>query len=209
MRVLDPADMPLNHQDPDSITLPWQWTVKMCLGCGQQPDQSFEAKPGDIQIVCTSWCDNNCPCRSGSGPTPLEEFHGARLLDLAEQAKTVADLHEAPVITNAIGGKQHAVSFRYDLIPPDVLCFVAQVLSEGASRYGEYNWCNISIEDHLNHAIGHIEAERELRMFNAGSTTGDDDLVNAICRLLFARALLGANRAEYLKRGEEERAKHV
>lgn len=79
---------------------------------------------------------------------------------------------------------QSEINVRYDLIPPEVLEKVAQTLHYGAVKYGEKNWENISINDHINHALAHINS------FRIDSTHNDeDDLIHAICRLMFARYL--------------------
>lgn len=83
------------------------------------------------------------------------------------------------IVVNSKGGKQSYTPYRYDLIPPETLADVATVLSEGASKYGEWNWLKIDTEDHLNHAIAHIYAHL------SGDVT-EDHLNHAICRLMFA-----------------------
>lgn len=46
---------------------------------------------------------------------------------------------------------------RYDLITPIGLEAVAKVCSEGAAKYGAYNWeRGMPVHDLLNHAIRHI-----------------------------------------------------
>lgn len=83
------------------------------------------------------------------------------------------------VVTNEKGGHQSKLPVRFDLIPAVELFEVAKVLSEGAEKYGEYNWQKIPTRDHINHALSHNYA------FLAGDTS-DDHITHAICRLLFA-----------------------
>jgi Domain of unknown function (DUF5664) len=84
------------------------------------------------------------------------------------------------VIINAAGGMQSKVCGRFDLIPPNVLKEVALTLEEGAAKYGEDNWKLIPQHEHVNHAIAHLYKFLE-------EDTTEVHLVNAICRLMFAR----------------------
>lgn len=86
---------------------------------------------------------------------------------------------DAPTTTNANGGKQSATPFRCDLLPPLATLAVAEVLASGAAKYGANNWHAITVEEHLNHAMGHQLA------YLAGDTQ-DDHLEHAACRLLMA-----------------------
>lgn len=86
---------------------------------------------------------------------------------------------DAPTVTNDAGGKQSAVPYRCDLLPPRALLDVAAVLKGGADRYGDDNWRAIGRRDHLNHALTHVYA------YLAGDRS-DDHLSHAACRLLFA-----------------------
>jgi hypothetical protein len=86
------------------------------------------------------------------------------------------------VVTNDKGAAQSHTPCRFDIIPPIALFEVAKVLAEGAEKYGAYNWKNIDINDHLNHAIQHVY----------GHLSGDrteEHLSHAICRLMFALEL--------------------
>lgn len=48
-------------------------------------------------------------------------------------------------------------SFRYDLVSPIGLREVARTCSEGAAKYGDWNWeKGMPVHDLLNHAIAHI-----------------------------------------------------
>lgn len=82
-------------------------------------------------------------------------------------------------VTNNQGGKQSFVSARFDCIPPVVLRLLAQCLGFGARKYGDGNWKNIPLHDHLNHAMNHINE------WNRGDRS-EPHLVNAMARLTFA-----------------------
>lgn len=82
-------------------------------------------------------------------------------------------------VVNQSGGSQSFVSARFDCIPPVVLRLLAQCLGFGARRYGCENWKKIPIEDHLNHAMNHINEWR------AGDRS-EPHLVNAMARITFA-----------------------
>lgn len=54
----------------------------------------------------------------------------------------------------------------------------------GVPKYGPSSWCDISVQEHLNHAIAHARLA-----YNMKHTDGEDHLSHAICRLAMARAL--------------------
>lgn len=82
-------------------------------------------------------------------------------------------------VTNNQGGKQSFVSARFDCIPPVVLRLLAQCLGFGARKYGDTNYQDISMQDHLNHAMNHINE------WNRGDRS-EPHLVNAMARITFA-----------------------
>lgn len=84
--------------------------------------------------------------------------------------------------TNVHGGTQTKLPVRCDLLPALPLLQVSQVLAEGAEKYGEWNWENIPVNDHINHALTHI-----LRYQTDDES--EPHLVHALCRLLFAQHL--------------------
>ena len=82
------------------------------------------------------------------------------------------------ILTNANGAKQTDLRARYDLLPALAVAEVAGVLNRGAEKYGEDNWRGLSVNEILNHVIGHAIAY--LR-------TGDEeDLAHAATRGLMA-----------------------
>jgi len=88
---------------------------------------------------------------------------------------------DAPTITSDSGGKQSLLPYRLDLIPPEAVFRMGDILKAGAEKYGEDNWRDVPHRDHLNHALCHIYAHL------AGDEQGDH-LGSALCRLTFAVA---------------------
>lgn len=84
------------------------------------------------------------------------------------------------IVTNEFGGKQSRVAARFDLIPAETLQQVALVLGRGAEKYGVDNWKLITVDEHLNHALNHVN------LFMLNDNGGEDHLVHAIVRLMFA-----------------------
>lgn len=99
----------------------------------------------------------------------------------------------APTVVNEHGGKQSQVLYRFDLVDPIAMFEMCRVLQKGAEKYGEENWRQIPVRDHLNHLLIHVYA------YLAGDTQ-DDHLSHALCRAMFAVAV---DRAD--KRGDNER----
>jgi hypothetical protein len=64
---------------------------------------------------------------------------------------------------------------------------MAGILGTGAAKYGEENWRLISLRDHVNHAVAHLYAA--LRHERLGQPGAEDDLGNALCRVMFAVAM--------------------
>ena len=85
----------------------------------------------------------------------------------------------ASIEINAIGGKQSKLEYRCDLLPPQALLAVSDVLKTGAERYGEGNWRLVPVKEHINHALVHLLA-------HLSGDGCDDHLCHAATRLLFA-----------------------
>jgi len=64
------------------------------------------------------------------------------------------------IVTNAQGGKQSKLDYRFDLIDAKAMFALAKVMHEGAQKYDVDNWRKISVDEHLNHAESHIWAHR-------------------------------------------------
>lgn len=74
---------------------------------------------------------------------------------------------------------QTFIPVRYDLVLPDWHREVAEVLHEGAEKYGDYDWQNIPLDSHLNHLVAHVN------MFREGNKD-ERHLINISCRAMFA-----------------------
>lgn len=89
---------------------------------------------------------------------------------------------DAPITTNERGGSQSFLPCRFDLIDAAAERRLAEILHYGAAKYGDNNWRKISTDDHINHALNHINAHR------AGDQT-DDHPGHAYCRMMMALAV--------------------
>lgn len=96
---------------------------------------------------------------------------------------------EPEVITNAKGGKQHKIDGRFDLVPSFAQERVAQILETGAKKYGDNNWMNIPMIEHLNHVAFHIVKHLQ-------GDDSEDHLGNMTCRAMFALDLYIREEAE-------------
>jgi hypothetical protein len=106
-----------------------------------------------------------------------------------EQAQKVAIAgmdKNAPTITNNKGASQSHLPYRFDLFDGPAMFRMAEVLDEGARKYGEGNWRGITVEDHLNHMIAHAYA------YLSGDDS-DDHLSHVMCRAMFAQGCDIAN----------------
>ena len=95
-------------------------------------------------------------------------------------------MRDGDTITNEQGGKQSFTAARFDCIPPIVLRLLAQCLGFGARKYGKDNWQAIPIEDHIAHAMNHLN---EWML----SDRSEPHLVNAMARVSFALYLAVAS----------------
>ncbi len=84
---------------------------------------------------------------------------------------------DAPLVTNAAGGRQSGSPYRCDLLPARAVLDVARVLKAGCDKYGPDNWRKIGAADHVNHVLVHLFAHQ------AGDVS-DDHLAHAACRML-------------------------
>lgn len=93
---------------------------------------------------------------------------------------------DAPTEVTANGGKQSRLGHAFHLFPPLASAAAAAVQDAGLRKYGKWNWLNISVEENLNHAQGHITAAL------AGDTQEggpDVHLAHALCRVAYALEL--------------------
>ena len=89
---------------------------------------------------------------------------------------------EAPVEVTEKGGKHSALPYRFDLFDSKSMFVVANILKEGAEKYGTDNWRDIPVEAHINHLLTHTYA------YLAGDSQ-DDHLGHALRRAMFALAV--------------------
>lgn len=106
----------------------------------------------------------------------FEELRDKRKLTLINQPLDGIG-PDAPIETNATGGKQSKPIARLDLIPARALLQVGKVFEYGATRYEKDNWRKISSEEHINKMLIHAYA------WLAGDTS-DDHAGHAATRAL-------------------------
>ena len=82
-------------------------------------------------------------------------------------------------VVNEKGGKQSYLGVRCDLLPELAILEISKVLHRAAEKYGEDNWKDITVDEHVNHCLTH------LFMYLSGDTN-EDHLSNAACRGLMA-----------------------
>lgn len=90
---------------------------------------------------------------------------------------------DAETVYNEKGAGQSHLPYRFDLIDAKAMFKIAEVLDEGAKKYGADNWRGIPLEDHLNHLIAHAYA------YLAGDRS-DDHLAHLCCRAIFAQGVV-------------------
>jgi len=90
---------------------------------------------------------------------------------------------DAPVETNARGGKQSVSPYGFHLLPARALFEAARVVKYGADKYDETlddrNYLKLPVEQHINRAIAHAYA------FLAGDDS-DGHLSHFVVRALMA-----------------------
>lgn len=86
---------------------------------------------------------------------------------------------DAPLEVTPQGGKHSKIGMAFHHLDAGLMLTLASILYQGGAKYGRNNWKNISVEDHLNHALTHIFG------FLSGDTQ-DDHLSHAILRVMFA-----------------------
>lgn len=130
---------------------------------------------------------------SENGCTGCVEFHiqGKKCNCYCHRERKIEGMgNTVPTYTNATGGKQSDIPYRFDLLPPLSLFKIAEILKKGAEKYGENNWHKIPVNENLNHALAHIIS------YLAGDRQ-EDHIRNAACRILFASEVDLMNPKEY------------
>lgn len=79
---------------------------------------------------------------------------------------------------------QSEIEERYDCIPQEALRAIARVMGNGTRKYGPRNWDKISYEDHVNHALRHINLALLCDTEDEPGTKAH--ISHAMCRLFFA-----------------------
>lgn len=65
---------------------------------------------------------------------------------------------DTPTVTNERGASQSAIPYAFATMPHRALLSLGQLQAQGDAKYGPFNWINISVDDHINHAITHLFA---------------------------------------------------
>lgn len=96
---------------------------------------------------------------------------------------------DAPVETNANGGRQSASPYFFRGLPPLALVVVAKIMKDAAAKYEDpgnvyvdptdRNWHKIEPWEHEEHALQHMIA-------HLAGDTQDDHLGHALTRLMMA-----------------------
>jgi hypothetical protein len=104
----------------------------------------------------------------------------------------------APTYTTPTGGRHSDTGYLFTEIDPKAVFVLAAILARGSKKYGRSNWRAISVEDNLEHVLGHTFA------YLAGDTS-DDHLGDALCRAMFALAvhIQGGADPRYANRSEK------
>jgi hypothetical protein len=200
-----------------------RWTERPCEqqikdGLPLPPAPWQVARPEDTDPTSinahTSWCRSRrgllfdpylCDCERTGGTPFTEAVHQQH----QELARDVAAREEAAMHAFASGAKSSEHKLRYDLIPFHIfLDRLAKRYTDGAVKYGEYNWQKGLTErayvlDRLNHLLVHVTRLVETIRAQMGSDGDilainfeaamsregfDDDAAAAMWGLIFAMA---------------------
>jgi hypothetical protein len=85
---------------------------------------------------------------------------------------------------------QSHIAARFDCVDPVVLKLLAECLGYGAEKYYPYSYLRIPVEDHINHALNHINEHRRLGQDETQKPEDELHLVNALARITFAISCL-------------------
>ncbi len=99
----------------------------------------------------------------------------------------------APIETNAAGGRQSKLYNMFILLAPQAMRCLTSILRKGGIKYEFENWRKIPVEEHVNHAMNHINnwlvfevAKRTKKVTEKSAGLAEDELAHAFCRLMFA-----------------------
>lgn len=99
-----------------------------------------------------------------------------------------------PIETNAAGGRQSKLYNQFILLAPQAMRCLTSILRKGGIKYDFENWRKIPVEEHINHAMNHINNwlvwQVGIRVTEEGcicsTRPAEDELAHALCRLMFA-----------------------
>ena len=146
---------------------------KLCKGCLM----NIYAKPEEKLFKCT------CLEPIATNKSNSEMFNGL-MPDVV-----IKDEFE-PLEINEQGGKGSFTGTRMDLIPAKALLEIGKVMFEGAKKYDENNWRNVTVKEHINHAVRHIYEYIDLKAENKYALDEQIELAHAATRILMALELI-------------------
>lgn len=86
------------------------------------------------------------------------------------------------ILTEDGGGKREHFYPRYELIERELIDRIAKVMTQGAAKYGEYNWRKFNeeqVKDIPRHAFKHMVDYMH-------GDQSEDHLANAACNIMMA-----------------------
>lgn len=169
----------------------------VCVKCGRVCHFCLHSKVEATEQLCSQcYIDERCEkepfnsVRQNEMPDDVRKVAPKdfpNLTDLIrDEARKRAIRNECNGILNHNSAKplQSDIEERYDAIPQEALRAVARVMGHGTRKYGPKNWDKIGCEDHLNHALRHINLALLDDTEDEPGTKAH--LSHAICRLFFA-----------------------
>jgi hypothetical protein len=105
-------------------------------------------------------------------------------------ARIRAETSNAPSQPSQQKPLQSHIDARFDCIDPVVMKLLAECLGYGAKKYFPYSYFRIPVEDHINHALNHINEHRRLHQVEELNSEDELHLVHALARVLFAISTL-------------------
>lgn len=87
------------------------------------------------------------------------------------------------MVANHRGVKAGKVRGRFDLIPPEALQAMADVMERNLASHGRDTWRSLDRDDHVNHALAHLTKYLDHQ-------EDEDHLKHALCRVAFANSRL-------------------
>lgn len=139
-----------------------------------------EGSVGHVRVKCSDTTDDYAGWLVLRGEYKIHREAGE---EDAPKTEVIAGVGpDAPVVENEYGAKQSQSPYRMDLIDAKALLKIAEVHKQGGDKYGDTNWHNIPVNDHINHALVHIYA-------HLAEDTSDEHLAHAATRMIFALAL--------------------